>query len=240
MTRIYLAKSGINPKDYEPKETKTIIENVKKGDIVLDIGANIGVHTLLLAKLVGDKGKVYAFEPDPENFRLLKKNIEYNGCSNVILENKAVSDNNGKIKLYLCKDNTATHRIYKCKGFVSGKFKGNYVEVECIKLDDYFNNKEKIDFIKIDVEGAEPSVINGARETIRRNNVKILTEFYPYLISKFGYYYWEYIRDLIELGFVLSDIEYGEEIIDVYNLLEKVNPEEINYTNLLCIKKDLK
>ncbi len=76
---------------YEPLETKLVRKEVKKSDVVLDIGANIGYYTLILAKLVGKKGRVFAFEPDPTNFALLKKNISINGYKNVILVPKAVA-----------------------------------------------------------------------------------------------------------------------------------------------------
>lgn len=70
---------SINNGIYEEFETNIVKEEIKKGDIVLEIGANIGYYTLIFAKLVGEKGKVFAFEPDPTNFALLKKNIEING-----------------------------------------------------------------------------------------------------------------------------------------------------------------
>lgn len=75
---------------YEPLETELAKKEVKKGNVVLDIGANIGYYTLIFAKLVGEDGKVFAFEPDPTNFALLKKNVEMNGYKNVMFVQKAV------------------------------------------------------------------------------------------------------------------------------------------------------
>ena len=86
---------------HEPIETDLIKKHVKRGDVVLDLGANIGYFTLILPRLVGEEGKVFAFEPDPENFALLKKNVEINSYQNVVLVQKAVSNRNGKATLYL-------------------------------------------------------------------------------------------------------------------------------------------
>jgi len=97
---------------YEPFETELVRKEVKKGDVVLDIGANIGYYTLIFAKLVGQEGEVLAFEPDPNNFALLKKNIEINGYRNVSLLQKAVSNRSGKIRLYLSDSNPGAHTIY--------------------------------------------------------------------------------------------------------------------------------
>ncbi len=77
---------------WEDYETELFKKNIKPGVTVVDIGAHIGYYTVIAAQLVGDKGKVYAFEPDPRNFKLLQRNVEANGYSNVVLVNKAVSD----------------------------------------------------------------------------------------------------------------------------------------------------
>lgn len=207
-------------KDYEPEVTKCMKENIKEGDIVVDIGANIGVHTILMAKLVGKEGKVYAFEPDITNFKLLKKNVEVNNYKNIVLVNKAVSDRNDKIKLYLCKNNNATHRTYNSRN-VSGKFNGKYVEIDCIKLDNYFEDKEKPNFIKIDIEGSEPKVMMGATKLLSENTIKILTEFYPLLIQESGCSSEKYISDLLDLGYTIYNLDSGSS----------------QYKNMLCIKK---
>jgi len=135
---------------YEPFETELVKKEIKKGDVVLDLGANIGYYTLIFGKLVGKRGKVFAFEPDPTNFSLLKKNVEMNGYKNVELVQKAVSNKTGKIKLYLCEDNKGDHRIYNSH---DGR---QSIEIEAIRLDDYFKNYNgAVDFIKMDIQGAE-------------------------------------------------------------------------------------
>ena len=71
--------------EYEGNETELVKREIKEGDLVIDVGANIGYYTLIFAKLVGEKGKVYAFEPEPRSFKLLKKNVEENKYQNIMM-----------------------------------------------------------------------------------------------------------------------------------------------------------
>ncbi len=91
--------------NHEAWETEVLKKIVKKGDIIVDIGAHIGYYSLLFAKIVGNKGKVYAFEPDKNNFKLLMKNIKTNGYNNIIPVEKALSNKNQKIRLYISDEN---------------------------------------------------------------------------------------------------------------------------------------
>ena len=168
---------------YEPSQTELIKQEVKEGDIVLDIGANIGYYTLIFAKMVGPSGKVYAFEPDPKNFLLLKKNVKINNYDNVVLINKAISDKAEKIKLYFSNNNKASHTIY------GSEKDTNFVAIDSIKLDDYFKmNEQDISFVKIDVEGAEYKVLQGMKKLLEKskNNFKIITEFCPAWLKRGG------------------------------------------------------
>lgn len=212
-------------------------KEIKKGNVVLDIGANIGYYTLIFAKLVGEEGRVYAFEPDPTNFALLKKNVEINGYKNVVLVQKAVSNNSGRIKLYLSKNNMGDHRIYD-----SGEDGRQHIEIEAIRLDDYFEHFEgRIDFIKMDIQGAEGGAIQGMYNLLNKNNnVKIVTEFWPIGLKRFGTDPEEFLRLLIKLGFKLYEVnEQDKEIkpVNIPRLLEIYTPVKGNFTNLLCVKE---
>ena len=97
---------------YGELDTSTIKQHVKKNDIIIDVGANIGYYTLLFSKITGSSGKVFGFEPEAYNFELLKKNVKINNYTNIILEQKAVSKNSGTANLYLAKNGIVGHRIY--------------------------------------------------------------------------------------------------------------------------------
>ena len=96
---------------YEEFETEIVKKIIKSGDIVLDIGANIGYYTLIFAKLVGNSGKVFSFEPEPTNYELLQKNIMINEYTNVDFFRKAVSNSNQTTKLFLDEKNKGGHTL---------------------------------------------------------------------------------------------------------------------------------
>lgn len=190
---------------HEPSTTRLFKEVVKQGDVVVDLGANIGYFTLLAAKLVGKKGKVYAFEPEPRNYNYLLKNIELNGYDNVFAVQKAVSDKKGKTKLYICPYDTGHHTINQYGGIKAYKpdfanDEKEFVEVEKIALDDFLKDMEQpIDVIKMDVEGAEMLALSGMDGIIKENgNLKMFIEFFPLLIREMGSSPEEFIRRLLE------------------------------------------
>ena len=224
---------GLSFQKFEATETNLIKKLIKKDDVVLDIGANIGYYTLILADLVGKNGQVYAFEPDPENFKLLKKNIEFNGYRNVKLFNNAVGSKKGKIKLYISEDNMGNHKIFQDDS------KRNYVEVDMITLDSILS-KKKIDFMKLDVEGSEPGVIAGGEKTLRNSsNLKFITELYPLFIEQFGEDYKEYLRNIENMGFSLYLIEDNQQTtrkISINEISKITNPIIGNHIDLLCVK----
>jgi len=162
---------------YEPYETQLILRQAKVGDVVIDVGANIGYYTVLLADKVGKTGKVYAFEPDIINFEILKKNIEANNLKNVEIINAAVGSKAGKLKLHKSKENLGDHKLY-------GDDKETE-EVKIIKIDDFLKNI-KIDLMKIDTQGWEPEVIEGAKKIISKNKPIMFLEYSPasYKIAK--------------------------------------------------------
>ena len=218
---------------YEEFGTNLVKKEIQKGDIVIDIGANIGYYTLIFSKLVGNTGKVYAFEPDPTNFELLKKNIEVNGHTNVILEQKALSNKNGKMKLELNKENTAGHHLV-----LNNKNINDSIEVDVVTLDDYFQEiGTKIDFIKMDIEGGETNAILGMKKLFDSNkNLKLITEYNPQAINNMGLECKEYLELLINEGFTLHDINEKKMILEQVNMNNILKKYDKEYTNLLCLK----
>lgn len=221
---------------YEKLETELIKKEIKKGHRVIDIGANIGYYTLLFSRLVGEKGKVFAFEPDPTNFSLLKRNIEENSCGNVILEQKAVGERVSSGKLYLSEENKGDHRIYE-----PGE-KRESVVIEIISLDEYFKNTDSIDFIKMDVQGAEMKVLRGMEEILKKGNeMKIAAEFWPKALKKAGDESRDMLTLLLSNGFKIYEIDERKGmptlITDTKSFLGLYTEERGNATNLFCVRK---
>lgn len=221
-------------KEYEPLATRIVSKIIKPGDAILDLGANIGYYTLLFAKMAGINGKVYAFEPEPEIFGILKKNVNENGYKNVILEQKAVSDKNTTGKLYLRADNRGDNRIYDSR---DGR---EFIDIGLIRLDDYFSdNKIKIDFIKMDIQGAEILALSGMRRLLTENNPVIMMEFWPIGIKRSGGEPKECLNILRSYGYdyyFLSEDEAGLKKIANEKLLKNYTLENKRYANLLCVK----
>src|SRR5919107_1194569 len=141
----------------------------KQGDIVVDIGANIGRYTLIASKRVGTNGKVVAIEAHPGNFEMLNRNIKLNRLTNVIPLNYAAYSKETKIKLYV-PDEESGYTIYHTLMERTGK---KFVEVNANTLDYLLQlneiRQEEVNWIKIDVEGAELEVLKGATNVLSKS-----------------------------------------------------------------------
>lgn len=179
---------------WEELTTEMFKKAIKEGDVVVDLGANLGYYTLLAARLVGKRGRVYAFEPEPINYSLLLKNIEINGYDNIVAMQKAVSDTTGTVRLFLDNTDTGAHTIYEPDD------KREFIEIESVILDELFKDKKHpINVIKMDIEGAEMAALTGMDRIIRENeNLKMLVEFYPAAIRGAGHSPEEFINRLLQ------------------------------------------
>jgi FkbM family methyltransferase len=157
-----------------------LVKNIKEGDVVFDVGANVGVHTVLMAKLVGEKGEVVSFEPEAETFNSLKKNISINELDNVITFPLALSDSRSEKNIYFT-GNTGGFSLRDN----SGSLKGSGVKLipgdELIKEE----NLPIPNIVKIDVEGFEYEVIKGLSKTLKDKQCKIvICEVHPNLLPE--------------------------------------------------------
>ena len=163
---------------FRPTDQKVDFE-INEGDIIIDIGACIGFYTIIFSRLTGTTGKVYAFEPDFENFVLLKKNIKVNNCNNVIAVNCAVSDFNGFSKFYF-------NKKYKGGGsLISKDYLNDIDNVITIDLKSFI---KEADFYKIDVEGNELKIIKSIKPILKTGNklfveCQVKGELYDYLMK---------------------------------------------------------
>lgn len=156
----------------------------KEGDTVVDIGAHMGRYTITSSKFVGSSGKVIAVEAHPYNFRILQHNIRLNKLTNVNPLNWAVYSKKARLKLYLPDEDlgyTMHHSLmtnYLATKY-SEEIERRYIEVEADTLDNLLKIRgiNKVNWIKIDVEGAEYEVLKGAKELLSANQyVSILVE----------------------------------------------------------------
>jgi FkbM family methyltransferase len=166
----FLSRSGGGASVYfhkvEPEQAEAVASILRPGDVLIDIGANVGFYTILASKRVGKKGKVYAIEPFLRNLLLLSLHIKINRCSNVIIVPAACADVSG-IALFQPGRNPAEGRILNSADSVDAALK--IVPVPMISIDDLCKKLSVCpSVLKIDVEGAELRVLQGARETLRR------------------------------------------------------------------------
>jgi len=156
---------------YEPKETALILKLLSSSRNFVDVGANLGYYTCLAAKRVQ---KVYSFEPEPRALDLLKRNVALNKFSNVTIFPEAVSDTEDTVELHLSTtENKGDHSIV-------WDSHGKSVLVPVTTLDARFFPGHSLDVLKIDVQGAEPNVLLGARNLIQQGQIRhIIMEWNP-------------------------------------------------------------
>lgn len=154
---------------------------IEEGDVVVDVGAHIGIFATKAAYQIGSRGIVLAIEPEPRNYRLLQENIHRNSLPNVITLNRAASDTSGVKPLKVLEGGrTAGHSIGPSHTNLRTRHSDDskFVGVQCDTLDNMIAEQglRKVDLIKIDVEGHEPNVVRGAASTIARFRPKIVIE----------------------------------------------------------------
>lgn len=173
----------LNYSDAEPGVEKVLRENLKEGDTFVDIGAYIGYYSILARNIVGEKGKVIAFEPNPESYKILKKNFEINGYKNCIAENIAIADEEGLAKLFFGKYTGDSSSLFLAEEVDERRS----FNVKTMTFDKYSElHGVAPDCIKIDAEGAEYKILKGMQKTIDAYHPKLLIEIHSRHLEKQG------------------------------------------------------
>jgi FkbM family methyltransferase len=164
------------PEDYEPQALDALKENITPGAVVLDVGANVGISAMMMARWCGSEGHIYAFEPSPIAKKLLAEHLRLNGLAErVTICGSALSDTEGTATFFASgiSGKSALSDANISQGVET-------VKVPVTTIDAYCQAKKiRPSLIKIDVEGFEFNVLNGARNTLKENRPSILVELHP-------------------------------------------------------------
>jgi FkbM family methyltransferase len=192
---------------WEPGVTTLLEEFLEPGMVVIDAGAHVGYFTLIAARKVGPIGKVYAFEPAPQNYDLLVRNVALNGYQNVVPVQKAISKGQGTARFFLRSD-TVGHSLHS-EAVGKGQ---RTITVEVTTLD-YFLEKEGwplVHLVKMDIEGAEPTALEGMAELLKRNRaLRLVLEYVPHILERAGEDPIQFLERLRRSGFTIRIITKG-------------------------------
>lgn len=219
--------------EYEDHIQELLTSLAIPGSVVVDIGANIGIHTIPLSRYVGIKGQIVAFEPDPDNYRILLRNINVNGLTNVNAHQLALSSKSGSALLYQSSDNRGGLSLQHENTDEYGP-QMDPVAVKTAVGDNFFADLDKpISLVKIDVEGAEPLVLLGMEKTLQKNpTIAVIFEFWPRYVRNFNIDPLEFLTKLEKDGFHLATIDSKARCIKATIPEEIVSQGEMSDTPL--------
>ena len=191
---------------WEPHIISIIKRHLKRGDTFVDVGANIGVMAFTAASIVGQEGRVLAFEPHPDNIRLFLKGVAANGFEQVTLHGFALSSEQNVFSL-----------IGSSNGYLMPMGQTVFQAI-AIPGDAILASLPKIDFVKIDIEGHEPQALKGMSQSLRRHRPKVLCEFNPRCLKDHvGCHPGDFASNLFELSNIIEVIEHNGETTIIKN-----------------------
>jgi FkbM family methyltransferase len=171
-----------------------------EGAVVVDAGANIGIYSQFLSRCVGPTGVVHSFEPAPDNFKRLQAAI--GKLENVRLSQAALGERSGTSELYISDQLNVDHRTYATEGELRPT-----VQIDVIALDDYFKPSQRVDLIKMDIQGYELHALRGSNRVLADNPAaKLLLEFWPYGLEQAGANWLELVDTLQARNMSISQI----------------------------------
>ena len=186
-------------RDYEPHVRRFLIDSVMPGQVVIDVGANVGCLAFQAAQLVGERGRVIAVEPNPDNLQLLYAGILLNELANVQVLPCAAWDASGIMSL---KGGASNTYLVLAAPLDEGR-----AYTQLVRLDEALASLDRVDLIKLDIEGHEPRVIRGARGLMEKHRPTLLTEFNPRCLRVVG---------------GIAPIDYAEQLLSYYSRLRVI------------------
>jgi FkbM family methyltransferase len=225
---LWMHKLGISGR----QERQILQQLLRPGMTVLDVGANQGLYTLLVADLVRP-GRVFAFEPQPLLYQQLVANVQVNNLDNVVCNNVAVSNSSGRLTLQSGAINWGDNRIVTDPTPASGQ-----IEINSVSLDENFTER-KVDFLKIDVQGWEAQALLGARRLLEENvDLLVMFELWPYGLLKAGAQPEVLLTIFRDLGFQLWQIRKG--CLKSFDLKDLPDPsKKTSYCDLVAARNPL-
>jgi len=211
-------------------EISILKKYINPGDTVIDIGANVGFYSELLSAFTGPQGTVHAFEPDPLNFRHLEATTR--NKANVKVNNMAVSNQPGELKLFTSSMLNVDHRTYPVDDYDTS------FTVKAETLDHYLNGK-KADFIKMDIQGAEFFALSGMSQTLDQNpDIKLLSEFWPFALKESGCSVEAFQEFLLRKKFIFYMIQ-NDKLVRIDDLTEYADRPKAEYFNLFLTRNEI-
>ena len=199
---------------FEEDLTKIVLEHLKPGMTFLDVGSHFGYFTLLSSFIVGDEGRIHAFEPSPLSYKVLKVNVET--MENVCANNLAVSSKEGNVSIRdygirFCAYNSLYNvKLDKVKKAKPKSLRMRTHNIECIALDNYIYAKNiKPDFIKIDAEGSEYEILHGLKRTLTEIKPIVSIEVGDAIIDEVSHSK-DNVTYLLELGYQAYEYNKGK------------------------------
>jgi FkbM family methyltransferase len=201
---LYRVKEGT----FETQTAHLFTEAIKPGAVVLDVGAYLGYYTIVASRRTGESGRVFAVEPDPDSFAFLRYNVTQNGCRNVVLTQSALSSGSGSASLYRNPSDPSRASLFAREG------SEGMARVACITAHDLLG-AQRVDVVKIDVEGAEPLVLAGMAGVLEHSPAPVLfMELNPTALQEAGSSHGALMSGLTRLGFhdvQAVDVERGAD-----------------------------
>lgn len=225
---------------YETGTTLLMERTLKPRMVVIDVGAHVGYYALLAARLVGQEGRVYAFEADPANYRLLSQNIKLNSYSNLHAFPQAVADHSGLLSFFLSPLGSDRNSLY----MENTGGPAREVQVNATTLDEFIASagEAQIDLIKMDIEGAELAALEGMKETIKKT-LRLIVEFSPLSMRGAHEKPEELLNKLSQLGFHISligdDGKLAAKDLRELSVLTDYLIQKRDCVNLFCEKSNI-